>query len=65
MVSCAEPVAGATIVILNVLVSPHCPEIGVNVNNVVPSVAVFIFPGFHVPVIPFIDVNGNTGAVEF
>ena len=30
-----------------------------------PKTEVFIVAGFHVPVIPFMDVAGNGGAVEF
>jgi hypothetical protein len=37
----------------------------VNVYVVVPTVDVFITAGFHVPVIPLLDVVGNAGAVAF
>ena len=36
-----------------------------NVYVVVPGVAVLIVAGFHVPVIPLLDVVGKTGAVLF
>ena len=32
---------------------------------VVPTVDVFITAGFHVPVIPLVDVVGNAGAIAF
>lgn len=48
-----------------VIVVPHCEAGGVNVYVVVPTVAVFIVAGLHVPVTPFVDVVGNTGGVEF
>jgi hypothetical protein len=44
---------------------PHCPELGVNVYVVVPTVAVLIAAGFQVPVIPLVDVVGNAGAMAF
>jgi hypothetical protein len=31
----------------------------------VPGELVFIVEGFHVPLIPFEDVGGNAGAIEF
>jgi hypothetical protein len=37
----------------------------VKVYVVVPIVDVFITAGFHVPVIPLLDVTGNAGAVLF
>ena len=48
-----------------VAVVPHCPAAGVNVYVVVPVVVVLITEGFHVPLIPFVDDNGNDGAVLF
>ena len=51
--------------ILIVAVVPHCPAAGVNVYVVVPTVAVFIVAGFHVPVILLLEVVGNAGGVEF
>jgi len=43
----------------------HCPNTGVKVKVLVPGVDVLIEAGFQVPVIPFMDVTGNTGAVLF
>jgi hypothetical protein len=37
----------------------------VNVYVVVPTVAVLIVAGLHVPVILLVDVVGRSGAVEF
>ena len=54
-----------SIVTLNVAVVAHCPAAGVNVYVVVPAVAVLIVAGFHVPVMPLVDVVGNAGALEF
>ena len=48
-----------------VVIAPHCPAFGVNVYVVVPVVEVLITAGFHVPVIPLLDVVGNVGAVSF
>jgi hypothetical protein len=53
------------IVISIVTTDPHWPAFGVNVYVVVPIVDVFIAAGFHVPVIPLLDVVGSAGAVEF
>jgi hypothetical protein len=50
---------------LNVAVVAHCPADGVNVYVVVPAVVVLIVDGLHVPVIPFVEVVGSVGAVEF
>ena len=55
----------ASTVILNVVVVAHCPPAGVNVYVVVPGVVVLIVAGFHVPLIPLLDVVGNVGAVLF
>jgi hypothetical protein len=38
----------------------HCPASGVNVY--VPPTVLLTVAGDHVPVIPLVDVNGNTGA---
>jgi hypothetical protein len=35
------------------------------VYRVEPRAVVFIVAGFHVPVMPFIEVNANAGAAEF
>ena len=43
----------------------HCPASGVNVYVVVPTEAVLIVAGFHVPVMPLVEVEGNAGAVPF
>ena len=48
-----------------VVTAPHWPAFGVNVYVVVPVVDVFITAGFHVPVIPLLDVVGKAGAVAF
>lgn len=58
-------VSAPLITILIVAVVPHCPAAGVNVYVVVPTVAVFIVEGFHVPMILLLEVAGNAGAVEF
>jgi hypothetical protein len=38
---------------------------GVNVYVVVPVLDVLMVAGFHVPVMPLVDVVGNAGAVAF
>lgn len=43
----------------------HCPADGVKVYVVVPGVLVVIVDGLHVPGIPFVDVTGRVGGVEF
>lgn len=43
----------------------HWPVVGVNVYVVVPGCDVFMVDGFHVPVMPLLDVVGNIGAVAF
>jgi hypothetical protein len=48
-----------------VVTAPHWPAFGVNVYVVVPITDVFITAGFHVPVIPLLDVAGSAGAVLF
>jgi hypothetical protein len=55
----------ASTVMLSVVVVAHCPLSGVNVYVVVPVVEVLITAGFHVPVIPLLDVVANAGAPEF
>lgn len=41
------------------------PEpVGVNTYSKVPATAVLIVAGFHVPVMPFVEVAGSGGAVE-
>jgi aminoglycoside/choline kinase family phosphotransferase len=48
-------------VTVNVVVDAHWPASGVKVYV---AVAVLLTTaGFHVPVMPFSDVNGNTGAI--
>ena len=52
---------GSYTVTVKVVGTAHCPAVGVNVY-----VAVFLLltvAGAHVPVIPFVDVVGRTGAV--
>ena len=46
-----------------VVSTAHWPSSGVNVYVIVPAVAVFIDTGFHLPVMPLVDVVGNAGAV--
>jgi hypothetical protein len=41
------------------------PDDGVNVYVLVPTVAVEITDGFHVPLTPFVDLVGKDTAVEF
>ena len=41
------------------------PPDGVNVYVVIPTVAVLIVAGLHVPLTPLVEVTGNAGAVEF
>jgi hypothetical protein len=53
------------IVTLNVAVVAHCPAAGVNVYVVVPATAVLITAGFHVPMMPLLEVDGSAGAAEF
>jgi hypothetical protein len=55
----------ALTVIDNVAVVAHCPAPGVNVYVAVPTTAVLITAGFHVPVTPLLEVAGSVGAVEF
>jgi hypothetical protein len=43
----------------------HWPAAGVKVYVVVPAVAVLMVAGFHVPVIPFVEVVGSAGAAAF
>jgi hypothetical protein len=45
--------------------APHWPAVGVKVYVLVPTVAVFIVAGLHVPVTPLVEVVGKAGAVEF
>ena len=48
-----------------VVPAAHWPDAGVKVYVVVPTDAVLIAEGFHVPVILLLDVNGNDGAALF
>ena len=50
---------------ISIVVTVAQESVGVNVYVVVPVVAVLIVAGFHVPLIPLVDVDGNTGAAEF
>ena len=49
-------------VISKVVISAHCPALGVKVYVVVPGLAV-LTAGDHVPVIPLPDVEGSDGGV--
>ena len=57
-------ICGSTTMV-NVASIAHCPADGVNVYVVVPAVAVLMVAGLHVPVMPFVEVAGNAGAVLF
>ena len=52
---------GAVTVTGKVAVAAHSPAVGVNVYIVVPTVAV-LTAGLQVPLMPLVDVVGNTGA---
>jgi hypothetical protein len=53
-------------IVTSKLVLPaHCPGLGVNAYVVVPTIDVLIVAGFHVPTIPFVDVEANVGATAF
>jgi len=54
-----------TIVIFKEAGVAQLPAVGVNAYVTVPRADVLMPAGFHVPVIPSFDVNGNTGGVEF
>ena len=59
-------VTGAVTVISSVEVAvAHCPTAGVNVYVEVPTEAVLITAGLQVPVMLFVEVKGNEGAVLF
>ena len=51
--------------IFSVAVVAHWPAAGVKVYVVVPTVAVLIVAGLHVPVMPLTDVYSNSGEVVF
>ena len=53
------------IVMFSVVGVAHWPVVGVNVYVVVPAVLVLMVDGFHIPVMPLLDVVGNAGAVVF
>jgi hypothetical protein len=53
---------GSTVIMIGNTLA-HCPALGVNVYVAVPEIEVLIVVGFQVPVIPFNEVEGNTGAV--
>ena len=53
------------IVMFNETGPAHCPAVGVNVYTVVPTADVLIAAGFHVPVIPSVDVAGSAAGVKF
>ena len=50
-----------------VTTAAHCPAVGVNVYVVVPTAAVLIVVGDHVPVMAgvLVELAGNAGAVLF
>ena len=52
-------------VIVNVVVTAHCPAAGVNIYVVKPIAAVLIVVGFQVPVIPLFEAVGRSGATAF
>jgi hypothetical protein len=58
-------VTPGVIVISNVVVVAHCPMFGVKVYVVVPMLVVLIVEGLQVPGIAFVELPGNTGAIEF
>ena len=49
-------------VISKAVTTAHCPAAGVKLYVVVPTADVVIVAGFHVPLIPLVDINGNAGA---
>jgi hypothetical protein len=51
--------------IFNVTVLAHCPPDCVKIWVDVPTVEVLIVAGLQVPVMPFVDVVGNTGGTAF
>ena len=55
------------VVIVSVKTVAFCPASGVNVYMVVPTLAVLIVAGLHVPVIAgiFVELVGNTGGMLF
>ena len=59
-------VISAVMVIAMEVVTPHCDGLsGVNVYVDVPRVVVLMTAGFHVPVIPSMEVAGKAGGAEF
>ncbi len=58
-------ITGGIIVILILAVVAHWPPVSVNMYSVVPNADVLIVAGLHVPAMPFVDVAGNEGGVEF
>ena len=46
-----------------VAIVPHCPAFGVKVYTVEPALAVLMVAGFHVPVMPFVEVVGRVPGV--
>ena len=48
-----------------VAIVAHWPVVAVNVYVIVPVTDVLIVDGFHVPLIPLLDDDGNVGAVLF
>jgi hypothetical protein len=56
-------VTGAVTTMSIVVVEAPWPAFGVNVYFIVPTVAVLIVAGFHVPEKLLVDVSGRDGAV--
>ena len=64
-IGATEAKVGVTLgvtVTVNVVVVAHWPAVGVKVY--VPLAVLLTTAGDHVPVMPLVDVNGNTGATE-
>src|SRR4030095_2762157 len=47
----------------NVALFKHCPGTGVGVNVYVPELCVFTTAGFHVPLTPLLETEGNAGTL--
>jgi hypothetical protein len=62
VISISTVKSGFTITDIAIVVA-HWPAVGVNVYTVVPAEAVLMTAGFHVPVIPLVDVPCNTPGV--
>ena len=53
-----------SMVIFNVVDVAHWPAVGVKVYVVVPTTDVLIVAGLQLPLMPLLDIAGNTGAAE-